>query len=805
MGGVASFGAPQHMQIVQSTAQKQMAPVGEEYARQTMAGIDQSQDPESLINAIRGNQKPLEARYQELAQLVGSQDAMQTPESVLALVQPALMMTEQGAVDSGIGELMQKIAGGVAMEGPEGQPGNMGAGVGSLMMQGAGQAPPANFNLPPGIQGFQEGGDVSPDSRGGTRVDPETYKRYLAELQGLEKTPITKELSEARDVAQAQALFDIAQGGLLLAGGAPGGGSFAQQAAAAFAPVAGSLGKRGAELQAAERALKKEARAEDIALRKLAAEMARIPDRATNLHQLVDRNGNVLATANINDPKAYATLETLRAKTPGSEIFRVGTPPAPREYTPKFMQLLDSSGSQVGVFDAKNPSSMAAALKYQQENGGQILDIGTPVSPRAPNLVKVVTPDGEEFVVNMANPGAEARLQEIRQRKPGSRVFSVSAEPAPAAPNTVTFVGSDDSRIVLDLKNPRDMATLREIQLKDPNGRFYLPGTEPKPTKDTLAEKQATLLGNPDIARRYANNTLDEATTGEVEALLASKAKDAPEISTTVNGVLVKRRALPFASFWGDAITARQARGLPVPPITMEGVLFTSAGAAPPAAVPPAAAPPAAPAPAAPAPAAPAPAAAPPAGARPAGAAAPAIQDRQAAAEIGQIQNAFGVGAAVYNALNWLGGTAEIGSADPDTAKAIASIRLLNERTVKTILKTYGRDTAEKLRQDLKALVPVPGSVGGGGTSGARTKITALVGYLDNEIQLLQESLTEEGQREAFKRAPGLESSGDRRRQSLAELQNIRELWSRVLGAKSPEEEVNAVQRGREILQQRRK
>jgi hypothetical protein len=84
--------------------------------------IDQAQGPEQMINAFRGNQKPLEARYQELAQYVGPQDAAATPISVLTMVQPALMMTAKGAADSGIGELMANVAGKVNMESAPGQP-----------------------------------------------------------------------------------------------------------------------------------------------------------------------------------------------------------------------------------------------------------------------------------------------------------------------------------------------------------------------------------------------------------------------------------------------------------------------------------------------------------------------------------------------------------------------------------------------------------------------------------------------------------------------------------------------------------
>ena len=113
--------------------------IGLKKANEMMGTIDGAEDYQSLIDGIRGNSMPLESRYQELAGLVGEQDAMATPESVLALTQPTIMMTEQGAMDSGIGELMQGIAGSVDMQGP------MEEGVGSLMAAGAGNTPPVNF------------------------------------------------------------------------------------------------------------------------------------------------------------------------------------------------------------------------------------------------------------------------------------------------------------------------------------------------------------------------------------------------------------------------------------------------------------------------------------------------------------------------------------------------------------------------------------------------------------------------------------------------------------------------------------
>jgi hypothetical protein len=136
---------PQEAAMVQGAEQDAMMQgeqIGAMVAQSTMDNIDAAEDPKSMIDALRGNEKPLEARYAELASYVGEEDANKTPESVLAMVQPTIMMTEEGAVDSGIGELMQQLVAGVDMS--EGEA--MGQGVGELMAMGAGNTPPANFN-----------------------------------------------------------------------------------------------------------------------------------------------------------------------------------------------------------------------------------------------------------------------------------------------------------------------------------------------------------------------------------------------------------------------------------------------------------------------------------------------------------------------------------------------------------------------------------------------------------------------------------------------------------------------------------
>jgi len=50
--------------------------------------IDEAENMEEVINSIRGDEQPIKARVDELAELVGEKDAKKTPESVLAVMQP---------------------------------------------------------------------------------------------------------------------------------------------------------------------------------------------------------------------------------------------------------------------------------------------------------------------------------------------------------------------------------------------------------------------------------------------------------------------------------------------------------------------------------------------------------------------------------------------------------------------------------------------------------------------------------------------------------------------------------------------
>jgi len=129
---------PTMLEGAEQQAATEAEAVGRDYLSSVMTDLDNAEDAESVINAIRGDQMPISERYQELAGIVGLQDAQATPESVLALTQPALMMAQGDTpMDSGVGGLMQNMAGDINMATDEGVPNAMGQGVGNLMMAGA--------------------------------------------------------------------------------------------------------------------------------------------------------------------------------------------------------------------------------------------------------------------------------------------------------------------------------------------------------------------------------------------------------------------------------------------------------------------------------------------------------------------------------------------------------------------------------------------------------------------------------------------------------------------------------------------
>ena len=67
--------------------------------------IDKSDTYDELMQSIRGDDLSEHDRRQELASVVGEKDAYETPDSVLALVQPVMQMMDTETANTGIGQI----------------------------------------------------------------------------------------------------------------------------------------------------------------------------------------------------------------------------------------------------------------------------------------------------------------------------------------------------------------------------------------------------------------------------------------------------------------------------------------------------------------------------------------------------------------------------------------------------------------------------------------------------------------------------------------------------------------------------
>ena len=232
---------------------------------QQMTGLDSAEDYETVINGIRGDNLPMEARYAELSDLVGPEDAQQTPESVLALLQPVMMLAgadqEAEGVDQGIGGLAQDEMM-APIEGP------MAEGIMSTvnmepppeeMMVAMGGTTPVNFNQGGAVQYMKDGGGASDPRNLQTAFDEtkDIYQSLLGSQAG--------EYDEQKNMTKAQMLFDIAQGALAFATPGERRMSPAERLAQSFTPVLGNIGARVGELNKFKQAQAKEGRALDVA------------------------------------------------------------------------------------------------------------------------------------------------------------------------------------------------------------------------------------------------------------------------------------------------------------------------------------------------------------------------------------------------------------------------------------------------------------------------------------------------------------------------------------------------------------
>lgn len=235
--------------------------------------------PEILMNNLRGDIRSLDARREELADLVGYNAAAETPEGVLALLQPVLAQ-QQAAAAMPPPSAPPVAAPGTLPAGSSMPPADAG-GIASLPLDQGPMTPPMAMAKGGYVQHFQEG-----SGEAGVTPAEDPYGAYPQEIVddsiALARAILSQQpaalpdvqaraaelypeyeamLGSGRDAAQAQMLFDIGQAALQYAGNVgPGGqplrGSQAARLAGAVSQLPGKIGATAAGMSKEARTLK---------------------------------------------------------------------------------------------------------------------------------------------------------------------------------------------------------------------------------------------------------------------------------------------------------------------------------------------------------------------------------------------------------------------------------------------------------------------------------------------------------------------------------------------------------------------
>jgi hypothetical protein len=176
-------------------------------ASQGIGSLDEAEDYEQVMNMMTGTSATIAERRMELADLVGDEDAQQTPDSVLTLVQPVIMMAK---TEEGIGGLAQDQM-------TEAVTGDMAGGIMSTIDMGAQEGPaPVNFRYGGAVQ-YMEPGGVAGNP---LQQDPNSLENIYKARKDI-RTNIFGDpsagLEKQKDLTQAQMLFDLSNVGLAIA------------------------------------------------------------------------------------------------------------------------------------------------------------------------------------------------------------------------------------------------------------------------------------------------------------------------------------------------------------------------------------------------------------------------------------------------------------------------------------------------------------------------------------------------------------------------------------------------------------
>lgn len=534
-----------------------------------MTSLGEAEDYEGVINSIRGDQLPIDARYEELASMVGQEDASATPESVLTLIQPVMQMA---AVDQGIGGLAQDEMS-APIEGP------MAEGIMSTVNMGAmeGQAP-VNFNQGGAVRYLAPGGVITPDVNAAAPSLDGRQGELFRQQQAFYKNALldpeqqSADFEEQKKMTKAQMLFDVAQGALAFASPGDRPMSPAERLAQSFSPVLGSIGSRAGELNKFKQAQGAEEKKYDLAALTSAQGIYSAENAATAAEKLrtdgvtTEKNaaaalanskmlssGNPLDISiemadgtihNVTQPLSVGQLATLNSS--GYANVSVSEPNKDallsKTYNVSYMQ----DGKKVVVNNQLLSPDEVTDLK-SQFGQVQFVEVAAP-SSQAVKFTTITFPDGSKQDFSENSPG---HLNAIKSVEAGGRggISTSATEKSPvnlrisdgsvvvATPGTARFdiltkpssEGGLGGTITGNV--PQDSIVRTQVTLEmdiDINGQKFRAGTSPNLTPTQLNSIPANSytayvapLGDKDYMTAYKMTKKQfEAQTPEIKAFL---------------------------------------------------------------------------------------------------------------------------------------------------------------------------------------------------------------------------------------------------------------------------------------------
>jgi len=409
-------------------------------------------DYAQVMNSIRGDQVPIEGRRQELAGVVGPEDAAQTPDSVLTLVQPVMQLA---AVDQGIGSMVPGM-----MDTPV--EGNMAGGIMSTVnMADQGGPAPVNFSQGGAVQHMQSGGVAMPTPRQQELFDQQ--RALYGQIFGTDQQ--AADLAEQRKLTQAQILFDIAQGGLMFATPGERTMSPASRLAQAFTPVLGNIGARAGEFGQFKQSQRDQQRQLDLTALQ----------RAESLYQTEQERAAALAAAEAQAERDAAAAEAAAAGAALGKIYDITIPELGESGQP----LFDDDGNPL-TRTYQAPLTVGNFRALQDTFGVGNFTVSEARADAAPNFkVFADLEDPTTYkILNLSNPAQLLEAEALAAQGYG--------EFTPDQHQRLITPGAPSIEIFFDPQNPTE--TLISIDTSTPEGRQKLANLAPNVLPGTLEQ-----------------------------------------------------------------------------------------------------------------------------------------------------------------------------------------------------------------------------------------------------------------------------------------------------------------------------